>query len=66
MIIRVCGKCQIVLTKENTGDLREIQPNCNDCTNKYENECDHRFICMLNDKNIKPICLYCGYIDNNL
>lgn len=35
-LIRVCGNCQVQLTPKNTGDLKWLQPNCNDCTDPKE------------------------------
>ena len=31
-LTRICGICQIILNKENTGELQYLQPNCNKCT----------------------------------
>ena len=38
---RMCGICGCLLTKENTGDLQYLQPDCNKCSvdlDKYINK----------------------------
>lgn len=58
---RICGKCSIPLTPENTGQLQHLQTYCNECTDKYEKEFNHHFYhhYFLNNKDI---CILCGYI----
>lgn len=54
---RICGRCGIELTKENTGGLQWLQPACNDCTNKHESECQHKWF--------QATCYLCGYVSEN-
>lgn len=37
-LVRTCGRCQITLNKKNTGPLQWLQPDCNDCTEKFPPE----------------------------
>ena len=42
-IARICGQCHVLLSKENTGELGGLQPDCNDCTNKdKEQQCSEK------------------------
>jgi len=33
-MVRICGVCQVTLGPQNTGPLKWLQPDCNDCTKK--------------------------------
>lgn len=57
-LTRICGKCWIILNKENTGGLEWFQPNCNRCT--YTNStCNHQF-----KGKAANVCLLCGFDKN--
>lgn len=57
---RICGKCSIVLSLENTGELGHLQPDCNDCTVK--NNCEHKWAeYLLLSNPAKKCCILCGF-----
>ncbi len=59
---RICGSCLKPLTKENTGELGYLQPNCNDCTQKYMSiVCNHTW--KISQESKTPICILCGYVE---
>ena len=31
-LVRTCGQCGVMLSSENTGDLKWLQPNCDYCS----------------------------------
>lgn len=59
MMSRICGKCGVTLSKENTSDLAWLQPDCNECTKN--NDCLHRYAFDKEGKNIG--CFLCGAIE---
>lgn len=61
MFQRVCGKCGTTLNKDNTGQLKWLQPDCNDCMNSKRNTCNHNFKEMKHPKG-SSACILCGLI----
>lgn len=57
-ISRICGRCSKTLNKENTGELRYNQPNCNTCTH-INPTCTHQF-----SRIFENICYLCGFDKN--
>ena len=60
MLSRACGKCGVTLTKNNTGYLSCLQPDCNKCTKN--NNCIHKWRIYPFEEGSK-ICMKCGAIE---
>lgn len=58
MMHRTCGQCGTSLNDKNTGGLKWLQPDCNECTHNNP-ICQHNF-----KGKAGNVCLLCGFDKN--